>query len=160
RRQRSRSQPRHLHGVARRRRNQRRRELRIERRTRFSGRRKSELLLRSSRNRAALTWTQSRKTELLPQWHPTPAHRCPRARDSRIARMKILRHLLVVFVLNASVFAAEPLFETTRIFAVSPNNKPNYRIPAILQAPNGDLLIFAEKRNDGPGDIGNHDIVC
>lgn len=55
--------------------------------------------------------------------------------------------------------AAEPLFETTRVFSLTPDNKPNYRIPAILQAPNGDVLIFAEKRNDGPGDIGNHDIV-
>lgn len=56
-------------------------------------------------------------------------------------------------------FAAEPLFETTCVFPYAPNNKPNYRIPAILRAPNNDLLIFAEKRNDGPGDIGNHDIV-
>jgi sialidase-1 len=55
--------------------------------------------------------------------------------------------------------AAAPLFETTVVFPVTPMNKPNYRIPAILQAPNGDVLVFAEKRNDGPGDIGNHDIV-
>jgi sialidase-1 len=51
------------------------------------------------------------------------------------------------------------LFETTCVFPLTPKNKPNYRIPGILQAPNGALLIFAEKRNDGPGDIGNHDIV-
>jgi sialidase-1 len=55
--------------------------------------------------------------------------------------------------------AAEPLFETTRVFPLTPDNKPNYRIPALIQAPNGDLLILAEKRNDGPGDVGNHDIV-
>ena len=55
--------------------------------------------------------------------------------------------------------AAEPLFETSVVFPVAPGNKPNYRIPSILQAPDGDLLIFAEKRNDGIGDIGNHDIV-
>ncbi|MBI5397372.1 MAG: exo-alpha-sialidase, partial [Verrucomicrobia bacterium] len=55
--------------------------------------------------------------------------------------------------------AAEPFLETTCVFPVAPKNKPNYRIPAILQAPNGDLLIFAEKRNDGPGDVGNTDIV-
>ncbi|HEX4130543.1 MAG TPA: sialidase family protein [Pirellulales bacterium] len=55
--------------------------------------------------------------------------------------------------------AAEPLFETTLVFPVAPKNKPNYRIPAILAAPSGDVLIFAERRNDGPGDIGNHDIV-
>jgi sialidase-1 len=67
--------------------------------------------------------------------------------------------LLLVFAGSISAKAAAPLFETTRVFALTPDNKPNYRIPAILQAPNGDLLVFAEKRNDGPGDIGNHDIV-
>ncbi len=55
--------------------------------------------------------------------------------------------------------AGAPLFETVQVFPNAPGNKPNYRIPAILQAPNGDLLIFAEERNDGIGDIGNHDIV-
>ncbi len=52
-----------------------------------------------------------------------------------------------------------PLFETTTIFPAAPKNKPNYRIPALIRAANGDLLAFAEKRNDGPGDIGDHDIV-
>lgn len=71
-----------------------------------------------------------------------------------------MRSLLRLFVCAAvSTAAAEPLFETTRVFAVTPDNKPNYRIPAILQPPNGDILIFAERRNDGPGDIGDHDIV-
>lgn len=55
--------------------------------------------------------------------------------------------------------AAEPLFETQCLFELTPNNKPNYRIPGIIQAPNGDILVICEKRNDGPGDIGNHDIV-
>lgn len=51
------------------------------------------------------------------------------------------------------------LFETTTVFSATPKNKPNYRIPALIRAPSGDLLAFAEKRNDGPGDIGDHDIV-
>ena len=71
--------------------------------------------------------------------------------------MRSLLRLLICAV--ASTAAAEPLFETTEVFPVTPQNKPNYRIPAILQAPNGDLIIFAERRNDGPGDIGDHDIV-
>lgn len=66
--------------------------------------------------------------------------------------------LVILFAFGASL-AAEPLFETTCVFPITLKNRPNYRIPAILQAPNGDLLIFAEKRNDGPGDIGNTDIV-
>jgi len=67
--------------------------------------------------------------------------------------------LTVAWIWANTALAAESLFETTCVFAATPNNKPNYRIPAILQAPNGDVLIFAEKRNDGPGDIGDHDIV-
>jgi sialidase-1 len=56
--------------------------------------------------------------------------------------------------------AAEPeLFETTCVYAITPQNKPNYRIPSLIVAPDGSLLVLAEKRNDGPGDIGNHDIV-
>jgi sialidase-1 len=65
----------------------------------------------------------------------------------------------VMLFLGASLRGAEPLFETTCVFAITPENKPNYRIPSILQAPDGSIIIFAEKRNDGPGDIGNHDIV-
>lgn len=62
-------------------------------------------------------------------------------------------------VLCGCLNAAEPLFETTRLFELTPKNKPNYRIPAIICAPNGDILVICERRNDGPGDIGNHDIV-
>lgn len=61
--------------------------------------------------------------------------------------------------LCGTLSAAEPLFETTRLFALTPKNKPNYRIPSIICAPNGDILVMCERRNDGPGDIGNHDIV-
>ena len=67
--------------------------------------------------------------------------------------------LLVALVCCAPVLAAAPLFESAVVFPVTPENRPNYRIPALLQAPNGDLLVFVEKRNDGIGDIGNHDIV-
>lgn len=66
---------------------------------------------------------------------------------------------MFVLSLAGAALAAEPLFETQCIFALTPKNKPNYRIPAIIQAPNGDILVICEKRNDGPGDIGNHDIV-
>jgi len=70
-----------------------------------------------------------------------------------------LRTLLAAALLPFGAFGAAPLFETTLVFPATPNNKPNYRIPAIIQAPNGDILIIAERRNDGPGDIGDHDIV-
>lgn len=72
-----------------------------------------------------------------------------------------MRRLLLTFLclLAGTAFAAAPLFETTQVFPFARGNKPNYRIPSIIQAPNGDILIIAEKRNDGIGDIGNHDIV-
>ena len=66
--------------------------------------------------------------------------------------------LLLLWSVSLSA-AAEPIFETTLVFPNAPANRPNYRIPSIIQAPNGDVLIICEKRNDGIGDIGNHDIV-
>lgn len=73
--------------------------------------------------------------------------------------MKFTPRFLALLLVIPSLQAAEPLFETTCVYPLTSDNKPNYRIPSILQAPNGDLLIICEKRNDGPGDIGNHDIV-
>lgn len=66
---------------------------------------------------------------------------------------------ILLLLLCGPLTAAEPFFEATCLFPLTPKNKPNYRIPSIIQAPNGDLLVICEKRNDGPGDIGNHDIV-
>ena len=59
---------------------------------------------------------------------------------------------------TGSATAAAPLFETT---GVSCDAEQQAELPHSrdLASPNGDMLIFAEKRNDGPGDIGNHDIV-
>ncbi|MDZ4851259.1 MAG: sialidase family protein [Pirellulaceae bacterium] len=70
--------------------------------------------------------------------------------------------LVIVVMMMMSldaVHADSARMETSCVFPFAPGNKPNYRIPAIIQAPNGDILIFCEKRNDGIGDIGNHDIV-
>jgi len=35
---------------------------------------------------------------------------------------------VILCVLGGSIRAAEPLFETQRLFALTPKNKPNYRI--------------------------------
>lgn len=68
--------------------------------------------------------------------------------------------LISGFALLLTVSAgAAPLFETITVFPNAPRNRPNYRIPALVSAPNHDLLVFAEKRHDGIGDIGNHDLV-
>ena len=77
----------------------------------------------------------------------------------RLHRHEKWTALAALLFLPLAAWGAAPLFESTVVFPLTPNNKPNYRIPGILQAPNGDVLIFAEKRNDGIGDIGNHDLV-
>ncbi|MCC6680605.1 MAG: exo-alpha-sialidase [Phycisphaeraceae bacterium] len=54
---------------------------------------------------------------------------------------------------------ADPLFETTTVFTSPSDDHPNYRIPSLVQAANGDLLLIGEKRNSGIGDVGNTDLV-
>lgn len=75
----------------------------------------------------------------------------------------MFRSFLVSIALSGGLLSqkavAAPLFETTTVHAAAPDNRPNYRIPALAVAPNGDLLLFTEKRNDGIGDLGNHDLV-
>ncbi len=73
-----------------------------------------------------------------------------------------MSHCFATFALGialAATGAADPLFETVTVFPAAPRNRPNYRIPSLVTAPNGDLLAIAEKRHDGIGDIGNHDLV-
>ena len=50
-------------------------------------------------------------------------------------------------------------FSETPIFTNNTNSYNCYRIPAIITAPNGDLLVFAEGRVKGCNDFGNVDIV-
>lgn len=69
----------------------------------------------------------------------------------------LARGVLAACALACAAEAA-PLFETMTVHAATPRNRPNYRIPALLTAPDGTLLLFAEKRHDGIADIGNHDI--
>ena len=73
--------------------------------------------------------------------------------------LRLLLSAALACSLTAPAYAAAPLFETTSVFRLTPENKPNYRIPSLLPAGDGTLLAIVEKRNDGPGDIGNHDIV-
>lgn len=46
-----------------------------------------------------------------------------------------------------------------KVFDTTTSTGPWYRIPTILQAANGDLLAFAERRNTSNDDLGNNDIV-
>ena len=54
---------------------------------------------------------------------------------------------------NRQVFSETPIFENGK------NGYACYRIPAIIKAPNGELLAFAEGRVNGCNDFGNVDIV-
>lgn len=58
-----------------------------------------------------------------------------------------------------SALAAAPVWETVTVHAATEQNRPNHRIPALVLAPNREVLLFTEKRHDGIGDIGNHDLV-
>ena len=75
--------------------------------------------------------------------------------------MKFSLSLLLFGLLALSPVSrgAEPVFETTTAFPAAPGNRPNYRIPSLIQMPGGDLLVIAERRNDNIGDVGDHDIV-
>src|SRR5687767_10490729 len=60
---------------------------------------------------------------------------------------------------SSPAVSTKPFITQVQVFPFAPGNKPNYRIPAIAKAGNGDLLIFAEKRRKGIADVGYTDIV-
>lgn len=66
---------------------------------------------------------------------------------------------LLACLAGGSLAGAADVPQTSLVFPYAPHNRPNYRIPALMVVANGDLLAWAEKRNDGIGDVGNHDIV-
>src|SRR4051794_19076918 len=72
----------------------------------------------------------------------------------------MMRIAFLVIFIAAAVSTRADLPEQRVVYPASPRDRPNYRIPALLRAANNDLICFAERRNDGPGDIGNHDIVA
>lgn len=59
------------------------------------------------------------------------------------------------------VMLAAPVFSQQRIpvFVSGNEGYKSYRIPAIVKAPNGDLLAFCEGRVNNAGDFGDIDIV-
>lgn len=68
--------------------------------------------------------------------------------------MKIIKLTLIAFVIfQISVQAQTP------VFVSGAEGYKSFRIPAIVRAPNGDLLAFAEGRVAGSGDFGDIDIV-
>jgi len=68
--------------------------------------------------------------------------------------MKIIKLILIsLLICEFSAHAQMP------VFVSGTEGYKSFRIPAIVQAPNGDLLAFAEGRVEGSGDFGDIDIV-
>jgi sialidase-1 len=67
--------------------------------------------------------------------------------------------LILAFLLSAAVATAAVPVEQTDVYVSGQEGYHTYRIPAIVRAPNGSLLAFAEGRKSAGGDAGNIDIL-
>lgn len=69
--------------------------------------------------------------------------------------------LFFVLLTGSSLTTAQPrqYFSELPVFQNGKNGYACYRIPAIIKAPNGELLAFAEGRVNGCNDFGNVDIL-
>ena len=63
---------------------------------------------------------------------------------------------LFILLLSSEFIASS---SDVQVFVSGTNGYKSYRIPAIIKAPNGDLLAFAEGRVNGSDDFGNIEIV-
>ncbi|MCE7059405.1 exo-alpha-sialidase [Dyadobacter sp. CY343] len=68
--------------------------------------------------------------------------------------MKIIKLTLIALLICQLAVQAQ-----TPVFVSGAEGYKSFRIPAIVRAPNGDLLAFAEGRVAGSGDFGDIDIV-
>ena len=68
--------------------------------------------------------------------------------------MKIIKLTLIALLICQLAVRAQ-----TPVFVSGAEGYKSFRIPAIVRAPNGDLLAFAEGRVAGSGDFGDIDIV-
>jgi sialidase-1 len=71
--------------------------------------------------------------------------------------MQLLTKTTLLFFLFG--FNAVVLWAQSAVFTSGSDNYASFRIPAIIKAPNGDLLAFCEGRVNNSGDFGNIDIV-
>jgi sialidase-1 len=65
--------------------------------------------------------------------------------------------ILGLLIAGAGCFGAEA--KTVTVFKARQNGYHTYRIPVIIRAKNGDLLVFAEGRKNSAADHGDIDIV-
>ena len=71
--------------------------------------------------------------------------------------MQLLTKTKLLFFLFG--FNTVVLWAQSSVFTSGSDNYASFRIPAIIKAPNGDLLAFCEGRVNNSGDFGNIDIV-
>jgi len=71
--------------------------------------------------------------------------------------MRLLLSLFFIYFLSNIAFAQVP--KESIVFQNGQDSYKCYRIPAIVKAPNGDLLAFAEARRNNCGDFGDVEIV-
>jgi sialidase-1 len=64
-----------------------------------------------------------------------------------------------IYIFFAVILINLKLSAQTPVFVSGTEGFKSFRIPAIVRAPNGDLLAFAEGRVAGSGDFGDIDIV-
>ncbi len=67
--------------------------------------------------------------------------------------------LASLLVAAVALAAQAPLKDQVDVFTSGTDGYHTFRIPAIIVAPNGDLLAFCEGRKRGRGDAGDIDIV-
>ncbi len=72
--------------------------------------------------------------------------------------MRIRAWLPLLLAALPAGFAAEPLITHTDVFRSGVEGYHSYRIPAIVTAPDGSLLAFAEGRKENRSDPGGGDI--
>ena len=70
-------------------------------------------------------------------------------------RIRIILACLAIAIASHSI--AQSDFSV--VYTSGTEGHKSYRIPAIIQSPNGDLLAFAEGRVKGSGDFGDINIV-
>jgi len=77
------------------------------------------------------------------------------------AACNLVATLFVAFCLSAPALAVVVHRDlTTKVFVAGEGGYHTFRIPAIVVAPNGDVIALCEGRRNGPGDSGDIDLVC
>ena len=70
-----------------------------------------------------------------------------------------MKRIFSLLILVTSVLFSLNVAAQSKVFVSGDRGYRSFRIPAIVKAPNGDLLAFCEGRLNGSSDFGNIKIV-